>query len=260
MYDSIVDLRPSPLREHRGKETILASLPAMTQIRKPAYRRQNNTSVRIDPVEEALVQTIHRKVGGPSKLSTYDDPADVRDVVLRALANEQPTAADSDRIDRGRLTPLERRVVRTVTNRGAAVRSRMRQRKEMQRLREEIERKDAQLHQLAAMVAACSKHTNMARMNGILQTEAKVEDETIPETTLVTSDETPNCSSRISDAEESFLSTAHSGSWHDVAPPNSCASSSMESFLGFPSDNELMPGLNTSLDFQNFPNVIDPLS
>ena len=96
--------------------------------------------------EDELVRRIHRAVGGPAKLSTYDDPAAVREVVIQALSKELPDSAT--RIIRGELTAFERRVVRTVTNRGAAVRSRMRQRKELARLRDELRRKDARLAQL----------------------------------------------------------------------------------------------------------------
>ena len=110
----------------------------------------SNAIAKPSAKEDELVRRIHRAVGGPAKLSTYDDPAAVREVVIRALASEQrltqPEAAD--RIARGELTAFERRVVRTVTNRGAAVRSRMRQRKELARLREELRKKDLRLAQL----------------------------------------------------------------------------------------------------------------
>lgn len=104
--------------------------------------------------EDALVRRIHALVGGPSRLSTYDDPAHVRAVVIAALASEAATAPDRARVARGELTAFERRVVRTVTNRGAAVRSRMRQRRELSRLRDELRAKDARLAQLERALAA----------------------------------------------------------------------------------------------------------
>lgn len=100
--------------------------------------------------EDELVRRIHRAVGGPAKLSMYDDPGAVRRVVLDALASTQHEQGDARRVARGDLTPAERRVVRTVTNRGAAVRSRMRQRRELARLREELRAKDARLARLEA--------------------------------------------------------------------------------------------------------------
>lgn len=110
----------------------------------------NNAIAKQRNSEEELVRRIHRAVGGPSKLSTYDDPAAVRQVVILALAAEQSDTTEGERITKGDLTVFERRVVRTVTNRGAAVRSRMRQRKELARLRDELRRKDLRLKQLEA--------------------------------------------------------------------------------------------------------------
>ena len=108
--------------------------------------------VKPSPVEEELVRRIHRKVGGPSKLSTYDDPAKVRHVVIDALATEQTNVADAARIRKGQLTVFERRVVRTVTNRGAAVRSRMRQRKEVAQLKYELQVRDLRVKNLERML------------------------------------------------------------------------------------------------------------
>lgn len=110
------------------------------------------------PAEEELVRRIHRKVGGPSKLSTYDDPAKVRHVVIEALAREQSNLSDATRIRKGQLSVFERRVVRTVTNRGAAVRSRMRQRKEVAHLKNELRLRDLRVRQLENMLRAlCSR-------------------------------------------------------------------------------------------------------
>lgn len=110
--------------------------------------------------EDELVRRIHRKVGGPAKLSTYNEPARVRRVVIEALATEQRSPGDASRVRRGQLSALERRVIRTVTNRGAAVRSRMRQRKEMAELRMQIRDRDARVRQLEAVVRAlCSAYS-----------------------------------------------------------------------------------------------------
>lgn len=114
------------------------------------------------PFEDELVRKIHRKVGGPSKLSTYDDPARVREVVILALAEEQTSPSDARRVANGDLSAFERRVVRTVTNRGAAVRSRMRQRKELQRLREELRRKDRQLQDMQAALMSLTNANPVA--------------------------------------------------------------------------------------------------
>lgn len=123
---------------------------ARTQARAPIHKPA--------PAEEELVRKIHRKVGGPAKLSTYDDPARVRHVVIEALALEQTDPAEIARIRRGQLTVFERRVVRTVTNRGAAVRSRMRQRKEVAHLKGQLLERDSRISQLENMVRGlCSK-------------------------------------------------------------------------------------------------------
>lgn len=115
--------------------------------------------VKPSPAEEELVRRIHRKVGGPAKLSTYDDPAKVRYVVIEALANEQPSENEASRVRKGQLSVFERRVVRTVTNRGAAVRSRMRQRKEMAHLKQQLRLRDVRVHQLESVVRAlCSAY------------------------------------------------------------------------------------------------------
>lgn len=109
--------------------------------------------------EAELICRIHRAVGGPAKLSTYDDPAAVRQVVLDALAAEYTSGVDVARVRRGDLTAFERRVVRTVTNRGAAVRSRMRQRRELARLRDELRTKDERIAKLEAALATFT-HTH----------------------------------------------------------------------------------------------------
>lgn len=128
---------------------VCTSVIAMTE-RRSSKRSSQSADVS---AEERLVRIIHRKVGGPAALSTYDDPAGVREVVIAALAAEQSTPADARRVRMGDLTGLERRVVRTVTNRGAAVRSRMRQKRELSRLREELKRKDTKVRQLEEALA-----------------------------------------------------------------------------------------------------------
>lgn len=120
---------------------------------------EDNVSNKPTAEEDELVRRIHQKVGGPTKLSTYDDPACVRRVVIEALAREQRSPIEAQRIQRGQLSVSERRVVRTVTNRGAAVRSRMRQRREMAALRSEVRERDGRVRQLEAVVRAlCSTY------------------------------------------------------------------------------------------------------
>lgn len=116
-------------------------------------------SAKQSPREDELVRKIHHKVGGPSKLSTYEEPSRVRLIVIEALASEQLQPSEAERIRRGQLSALERRVVRTVTNRGAAVRSRMRQRREMTSLRAQVRARDGRVKQLEAVVRAlCSAY------------------------------------------------------------------------------------------------------
>lgn len=135
----------SPLRSK------LSSPPTKAGYRAPI--------VKPSPAEEELVQRIHRKVGGPAKLSTYDDPAKVRQVVIEALANEQEHFTEASRVRKGQLTVFERRVVRTVTNRGAAVRSRMRQRKEMAHLKQQLRLRDVRVQELETVVRSlCSAY------------------------------------------------------------------------------------------------------
>lgn len=104
--------------------------------------------------EEDLVKRIHRGVGGAARLSTFDDPSVVRQVVIEALATEQALPIDAERVRRGQLSALERRAVRTVTNRGAAVRSRVRQRRELEELRELVHARDGRVRHLEAVVRA----------------------------------------------------------------------------------------------------------
>lgn len=104
--------------------------------------------------EEQLTARVHHRVGGPAKLAKFTDAALVREAVLRALTDEQPTTGDRDRISRGELTSIERRVVRTVTNRGAAVRSRERTRQEVESLRAALAERDERIAYLTQEIAA----------------------------------------------------------------------------------------------------------
>lgn len=129
---------------------------------KPSTKKEPYSRAPISrpsPAEEELVRRIHRKVGGPAKLSTYDDPAKVRHVVIEALAHEQLNDMEACRIRKGQLSAFERRVVRTVTNRGAAVRSRMRQRKELAHLKHELYLRNLKIHHLESIVRTlCSTY------------------------------------------------------------------------------------------------------
>lgn len=100
----------------------------------------------LPPDEAALVRTLQDAV----RDCTLSEPAAVRARVVRELAILQTTARDASRINRGELTSTERRVIRTVTNRGAAVRSRLRQRKELARLRAQLKEKDERVKVLEA--------------------------------------------------------------------------------------------------------------
>lgn len=100
----------------------------------------------LPPDEAALVRRLQHAV----RDSTLSEPAAVRASVVRELAALQRTSSEARRISRGELNATERRVVRTVTNRGAAVRSRLRQRRELQRLRSELREKDERVRTLEA--------------------------------------------------------------------------------------------------------------
>lgn len=116
-------------------------------------------SSKPNAAEDELVRRLHDRVGGPAQLSAYEEPAAVRRVVLEALANEQASRVDASRVHKGQLSVVERRAVRTVTNRGAAVRSRLRQRREMTTLRHQLATRDARVRQLEGVVRAlCSAY------------------------------------------------------------------------------------------------------
>lgn len=104
--------------------------------------------------EEELVQRLHSTVGGPVALSNYDDPAVARNAVIAALASLKSDVGEVRRIEGGNFTSLERRAMRTLTNRGAAMRSRARQRRELERLHEQLRRKDEQVQRLEAAICA----------------------------------------------------------------------------------------------------------
>lgn len=153
--------------------------PGITKSSSPIKIHTRAPIVKPSPAEEELVHRIHRKVGGPSKLSTYDDPAKVRHVVIEALATEQLNACDTTRIRKGQLTVFERRVVRTVTNRGAAVRSRMRQRKEVAHLKHELQIRDNRVRYLENIVRSlCLRYSvplPEALVSAPLRSDAKEE-------------------------------------------------------------------------------------
>lgn len=91
------------------------------------------------------MRRIHARMGGQVRLRGVLDPTAVRRIVLDALAADQTAPREAVRVRRNQLTVLERRAVRTVTNRGAAVRSRQRQRNNLAGLRAALLEKDAQL-------------------------------------------------------------------------------------------------------------------
>lgn len=94
------------------------------------------------------MRRIQKRMGGQRVLKGVSDPAAVRAIVLDALAADQSSQRDAARVQRNNLSALERRAVRTVTNRGAAVRSRQRQRVQLCELQAELAAKDSQLEAL----------------------------------------------------------------------------------------------------------------
>eukprot|EP00171_Calliarthron_tuberculosum_P023935 IDg23935t1 len=139
----------------RGREP---DLPAQS-IEDPCKLKHRTAMVanaKMHTSEDAMVERLHRAVGGPAALSGIDDPVAARTAVLTALASQQTDAVGVQRVLRGDLTPHERRTVRTVTNRGAAVRSRVRQRRELARLRDELMRKDAHVKRLESILRQLS--------------------------------------------------------------------------------------------------------
>lgn len=157
----------SPQKNHAAGIT-KSSSPTKAHTRAPI--------VKPTPAEEELVHRIHRKVGGPSKLSTYDDPAKVRHVVIEALATEQLNACDATRIRKGQLSVFERRVVRTVTNRGAAVRSRMRQRKEVAHLKHELQIRDTRVRYLENVVRVLCLRYSVPLPEALVAAPVQVQD------------------------------------------------------------------------------------
>lgn len=106
----------------------------------------------------------------------------MRHVVIEALALEQTNLSDASRIRKGQLSVFERRVVRTVTNRGAAVRSRMRQRKEVAKLKDALVSRDDRVRRLEEVVRAlCEKYAaplpDLVRGSGDGDVETEVEEE-----------------------------------------------------------------------------------
>lgn len=137
---------------HQSPNTIYTPLQTLPQRQTSPRFTTRAPITKPSKNEDNLIRKIHRKVGGPSKLSTYDDPAKVRHVVIEALADEADNESDKARIRKGQLTVAERRVVRTVTNRGAAVRSRMRQRREVASLKNELMLREKRVRELEGVV------------------------------------------------------------------------------------------------------------
>jgi hypothetical protein len=129
-----------------------ASSPALTQVLTiPSSPPATPT---ISAEEERLVRRIHKQLGGQARLRAITNPTAVRVTVLDALARDQPTPAAADAVRQNTLTTLQRRAVRTVTNRGAAVRSRIRQRNALGLLKDQLAKKDQQLTALREAYAA----------------------------------------------------------------------------------------------------------
>jgi hypothetical protein len=107
-----------------------------------ALNKANNTT---SGKQEALIRRIQKRMGGQARLKSISDPHVVRKIALEALAADQVCDSDAARILQDNLTNIERKCVRTVTNRVTSVRSRQRQRDQLKILKQELVEKDAQL-------------------------------------------------------------------------------------------------------------------
>lgn len=103
---------------------------------------------QLPPNEAALARRLQEAVSD----CTLSAPSALRERVLYALAAMQTNPRDLSRVSGGELTLSERRVVRTVTNRGASVRSRIRKKDELQRLRAELKAKEERVTALEAQL------------------------------------------------------------------------------------------------------------
>lgn len=193
--------------------------------------------------EDSLTRQIHRAVGGPSALAKQPSPAAVREAVVRALAAAQADAVNAGRVARGALTPLERRVVRTVTNRGAAVRSRARVRREVAELRKQVSERDEVIRRLTRELAEARAEA-AARGRGIVPT-AKVDYAHKPVV--------------IHKAEVAPKAEPTMGNLPPLPPPVAserlCGAASID---GLPWGSSAIP--TTSLDGFAFPSMNDPLA
>jgi hypothetical protein len=134
----------------------LVSTPPSTPVPVPVIvtSPSSPSSPAMSAQEERLVRRIHKQLGGQSRLRAITDPTEVRQTVLEALASDQPSPTAAAAVRQNTLTPLQRRAVRTVTNRGAAVRSRIRQRNALGVLKDQLAKKDQQLTALREAYAA----------------------------------------------------------------------------------------------------------
>lgn len=132
---------------------------AHTNLYSKNYEEAGSNQKQSAASESDLIRKIHRQVNIPENLGISKDPASVRRSALEALAREQNLNTDATRIRRGQLSAAERRIVRTVSNRGAAIRSRMRQRQSMVLMREQIRSRNTRISQLESVVRAlCSAY------------------------------------------------------------------------------------------------------
>ena len=118
--------------------------------RRPCAIKDEDDSVP-SPKSEAttiLVKQIQRAMGGQSALRGITSPAAVRNIVLNALASLRNDADNQVRIRSNKLSSIERAAVRIVTNRGAAMRSRQRQRRFVGDLMLELENKQGKIKEL----------------------------------------------------------------------------------------------------------------
>eukprot|EP00172_Hildenbrandia_rubra_P002374 Plantae.Rhodophyta-Hildenbrandia_rubra.ctg3195.p1 GENE.Plantae.Rhodophyta-Hildenbrandia_rubra.ctg3195~~Plantae.Rhodophyta-Hildenbrandia_rubra.ctg3195.p1 ORF type:complete len:182 (-),score=38.00 Plantae.Rhodophyta-Hildenbrandia_rubra.ctg3195:1420-1965(-) len=115
---------------------------------KPSRSSRNDSPTPKSEETAVLVKQIQRSMGGQGALRGITSPAVVRSIVLEALATLQQTDDDQIRVRSNKLTSIERAAVRIVTNRGAAMRSRQRQRRFVGDLMMELEMKQGVIKKL----------------------------------------------------------------------------------------------------------------
>jgi hypothetical protein len=210
--------------------------------------------------QEILIRRIQKKMGGQARLKEISDPHVVRKIALDALAADQSSELEAARIRKDSLTSLERKCVRTVTNRVTSVRSRQRQRDQLRLLKAELVEKDAQLEELSTALASVQKV-----LIGLAPPGAAYPAAVAPplqhdqETSLLF----PTTESVLSEAEAAFFGNhvdtkADLGTAVVVPPPRMLTRAEEEALLStlgcFSSgeDNETVHGMDSSMHGSEF--------